>query len=730
MDNLVSVLTIKLILMKKTLLTFLVATSCFSSIMYGQNIVKNSSFEDGKELCDTNGLFYLGQDIYVDYWTGRNLQQPGATNTGGIWANNASCFFGKFPTGISAPYGNRAINLYMTRSSSITSDARAIGQFTTGTIGQGTYKLCLAALGFPNLSYPAPNNYHTLQVVLYKDSSSNPEKIVGEFNIPPNNGSSPWKNYGNVFTISASDAGQYDRIQLRFDDTSQTSYQQGVFIDNVIIGPVASTPSPCDGKSYDLASFDNAADVGAEPYFPNTINWNVWMSNDIWNRKTSNGLSLTPENPAYSPIPKHNVMRFRVKNIGYVVSQPSYARLYWAIGATGESWDTNPNPITPPLTTAKNSWDGSKCIMNPITNTCVTAGGELKDVSNDFNPNAQPYVPSKGFPIPPLQPGQEYIIDANWHPVNPSAFGDPAIIKNPMICFLGRINDIYDPMYGEYATSPSTPFSNNIKNNNNIVTRNTTVVRMGRYEGFYDFFSVYAGNNTKTDIPFNLHFGEITTNGSPFENIGLVKVKLDELLWSKWIAGGASGNGIQIYNTEKRELLINPTSAQLNNITLKAGEYRALSFSFGLKADNTNISDYQFTFSQRLSSNPDSEYGSVCNFLVALNGAEESGVPLCDEGKDCTTSAPANSFKGDLTLSPNPSTENTALNFELINENSITVAVADMYGKIVKTLANNQYYKAGMHSIRFSTSELQTGVYVVAVSANNEKRSIQLIVKH
>ncbi|AZA86083.1 T9SS C-terminal target domain-containing protein [Chryseobacterium shandongense] len=724
--------------MRKIFFTFSVAALCFSGILDAQNIVKNGSFEDGATICNNNGPFYLGQNTYVDFWTGVNVSQPSnaPVNTGGIKANNASCFFGQFPSGISTPYGNRAINIYLEHYWDVGSDARAIGQFTTGTLVQGTYKLCLSALGFPNLPYTVPNNYNTLQVVLVKEGTTQ-EKLVGEFNIPANNGSQLWQNYGNVFNISAAEAEVYDRVHLRFKPASSDlypsgiHYNEGAFIDNIIIGPVSSTVTPCDNESYDLAASDNDADVGAEPYLPSATNWNVWLSNDIWNRKTNSGLNITPENPAYSTLPKHNVMRFRVRNIGNTVSQPSFARLYWTMGATGETWDTNINPASPPTNTATNSWDGSKCIINPTNNNCIVAGGELKDVSTDFNPNAQAYVPSKGFPIPSLQPGQEYIIDANWHPVNPAAFGDPNIISNPMICFLGRINDANDPMFGEYATTSSTPFRDNIKNNNNIVTRNTALVKIGRNEGFYDPFSVYSVNDTKHDAVFNLNFGEIISEGKPFEHIGLIKVRLDEILWNRWIQGGASGEGIQIYNSEKRELLINPTSGRLNNILLKAGEYRALNFSFGLKADNDNVSNHHFTFSQRLASDPANEYGSVCNFLVELNNKqEESGTSLCDKGKDCDSyTSDGTVFKGDIVLSPNPSSENTTLDFELLTDNIISVVIADLYGNILKRPVENQNYKSGTNTVEFSVIDLKEGIYVVAVIAGGETKSKQLIKK-
>jgi hypothetical protein len=68
------------------------------------------------------------------------------------------------------------------------------------------------------------------------------------------------------------------------------------------------------------------------------------------------------------------------------------------------------------------------------------------------------YVPGYGFKIPALAPGEEYIIDPKWHPVNPSIYGANA---DNVICFLGRINDPNDPMHNEQVE----PIEPNVLNN-------------------------------------------------------------------------------------------------------------------------------------------------------------------------------------------------------------------------------------------------------------------------
>ncbi|WBV60125.1 T9SS type A sorting domain-containing protein [Chryseobacterium camelliae] len=491
---------------------------------------------------------------------------------------------------------------------------------------------------------------------------------------------------------------------------------------------------------WDLAAFDNFFDTGEEPYVPTQGNETIWSSNDIWNRKSSNGLSLSHENPGYSSDPaKWNVMRFRIRNIGCEASQESRVRLYWTMGATGESWDNNVTPLSPPSSTALNSWDGSKCIMTPITNNCIPAGGEISMRSTVFNSNAPEYdninPNTPGFIIPPLQPGQEIIIDAKWQPVEPSLFGDPNIISNPVICFLGRIDDANDPMYLEIPASTMNTLRDNVRNNNNIVTRNTALVPLGIFEGMYYQFggSIFIGNYMSQEEVFNINLNKISGSGTNFENIGRIKINLDDILWNKWVEAGNEGEGVEISDHDKHEIRItNFDHAQLNNITLSPGEYRAIKFSFELKQPTDVVQDYVYSVSQSLINNIDQNYGSVCNFNVTINQSIEKGEPIYESANkpasldNITNSNLTEAFK----ISPNPSSDFAKLDFDLLKANNLTIQIFDINGKMVKMVENNKLFESGLNTVTFSTIELLNGNYFVVVFSNNERKSIQLIIKH
>jgi len=719
--------------------------SVMTGVSYGQNIVRNPSFESGPALCNLNdpngnGPFYLAQN-YADYWTGINPAEPGnhPVNTGNIRQNGPTCFYSQFPAGLSANNGARAIYINLEHVWDI-HDSRAIGQLTTGTIKGGTYKICLAAVGFPNLPYQVPNNRNMLQVVLIKNSTGQ-ERIISEFTIPKNTGTQSWRNYGNSFTISPTESGIYDRVQLRIKPASDiqfpagTSYSEGAFVDNVIIGPVNSTVSPCDG-TYDLAAFGNNTDIGAEPYEPGA-NWQVWQSNDLWNRATNGGSvssNLIAEN--VDPTPGHNnLLRFRVRNRGVSTSNPSHARLYWTMGTTGgepwpKAWDgsiaINPNGQTTP---------GGTPIGGEITTaypTSNTPSAQIPMIGNGVNITIHSTYSASGFDIPPLKPGEEYIINALWDPKTPQEFGlDPA--ANPQICFLARIVDPNDPMYNERVTSPSYGFSDNVRSNNNIVTRNSTFVNLPGGNIFYKGTgSIFFSNYADFERNFDFRIREISGTDIPFSQYGNLIITLDDILFQKWIQSGSNAEGIEIQDWEKHELrVMDMANAKLKNISLEPGEYRSVSLSFALTQPTGIIESFHFTVTQNPTENPEEEYGTACNFIVAVNAdMPDTGESFynSDEGSS-KSPASASVFGGEIILSPNPSSGTSVLEFTLNDEAILNIDLLDSFGNTVKIFSRREKFRAGRQSVMLDFPDTNPGIYRLLIHTPTERKIINLIRK-
>jgi hypothetical protein len=198
------------------------------------NYVQNGNFETGPALCVTNGPFYLAQG-YVDSWTGINMGTNGANypvNTGNVHDGSVTCTFGKFQPGYGAYSGNRAINLYMAyQFGTFINDARARGilSFALGGRSGGNYRLCISINGFPDaVSLPVINS---VEIVLYSSGGLIGEKIIDQFSIANINS---WGSRSKPFSISAAEAGKYDRIEIRFMRlTGSGNYEAAAYFDRV-----------------------------------------------------------------------------------------------------------------------------------------------------------------------------------------------------------------------------------------------------------------------------------------------------------------------------------------------------------------------------------------------------------------------------------------------------------------------------------------------------------------
>jgi len=465
--------------------------------------------------------------------------------------------------------------------------------------------------------------------------------------------------------------------------------------------------------SSDLAAFDSNLDIGIEPN-PSASLGPIYLSNDIWNRLTNdNGLNITPENPGYGGL-NYNVMRFRVRNIGCAASLPSYAKLYWSIASTGQAWPE--------------SWTNNGI---PINGSSQASGNELTTPYLGFNPSNQ-YVPGQGFAIPALAPGEEYIIDAKWQPVDPTVWGLNLLHNYSHICFLGRITDPNQPMFNENP-GPYAPTTPNIINNNNIVTRNATLVQLN---GVFTLGTggFFIGNYFSSVRNFDVKFERLQNSSVPFEAVGRITSKLDNRIWDRWKATGFKSEGIEILDYNTHEILVkDPQKAILKDIPLESKEYLPVVFNFQLANTGINtVENYNFAVSQSLTENPDKQYGSVCHFLVSINEKVKDGEVFCDE--DCNKENKATDttsvFDENIKFSPNPVSDIANVDFTLKSDAKITAKVVDYYGRPIKTIITDSKLVKGANKLKFSTSDLINGIYILTINTGSENKSLQFIVKH
>jgi hypothetical protein len=185
----------------------------------------------------------------------------------------------------------------------------------------------------------------------------------------------------------------------------------------------------------------------------------LFNSPDIWNRKKRSlgtGYIKTHENPEYR-IDSSNFLHYTIRNGGTATSDSVRLFLYWTWGSTAEIWDKH--------------WisRSSNRFYNEDSAKFYPIGSRI---------NSVPIV------IPPIVPGDSFTYFANWSPPNPEWYYTyvdgvktyPSSQQGVSVCLLARIEECnqypYGMMIAEYM---DTLVRVNVKNNNNIVTRNLRV---------------------------------------------------------------------------------------------------------------------------------------------------------------------------------------------------------------------------------------------------------------
>ncbi len=77
---------------------------------------------------------------------------------------------------------------------------------------------------------------------------------------------------------------------------------------------------------------------------------------------------------------------------------------------------------------------------------------------------------------------------------------------------------------------------------------------------------------------------------------------------------------------------------------------------------------------------------------------------------------------------PNPVTESATISFNLVKSNNITIALYDMIGQKVATIAQDQYF-AGQNEVTYNVTALPKGMYFVQISDGTNSSSSKMIVK-
>ncbi len=330
----------------------------------------------------------------------------------------------------------------------------------------------------------------------------------------------------------------------------------------VLIAKCMANPT----QGLDLAIQNSNLDTFAEPDITTEY---LWRSEDIWVRNQDDGKLIdVHQNPEYSPT-QPNYVYVRVTNNSCETSTDTdLLKLYWAKANTSLSWPQH--------------WDGSLFINDPITNQDILMGDEVGTLA-----------------IPSLSPGESKIIEFEWVVPNPEDYEN--INVNPWhFCLLSRIVSVDDPM----TYLEGTAINQNVKNNNNIAWKNTTVVDLLPNTPSPIGGVIAVGNPTSLTNTYSLEFiKETSETGKPIYDEAEITIEMDDVLYNAWVRGGKSGQNFDSTKTAYKKI-VTGNNTVLSNIIFNPNEMGTLNLTFNfLTKEITEKSEFIYHVVQRDNTN-------------------------------------------------------------------------------------------------------------------------------
>ncbi len=353
-------------------------------------------------------------------------------------------------------------------------------------------------------------------------------------------------NNGNLINLGASSWGYWPKDQVPTVYANIRNYAGWI---NGISGV------PLSSSTLDLYMKDRPWDMGAEA----SGVWPSWVSEDIWVRKTNDGLP-GHQNPEYYALAgNYNYVYVRVRNKSCVTSNGNEVlKLYWAKAATALSWP--------------NHWNGT------MTSGGHPLGDEIGQVT-----------------LPPIEPGDAYIASFQWQPPNPNNYvglygTDPVFFAEEPhhFCLLARMESSVDVM-----TFPETSdLSSNVLNNNNIVWKNLTVVDSNVNNIAPGGWNIGGGTImigdawADVDRTFHIEFRNPDFyEGTPITAEAEVLVTLASDTWDKWAEAGYAGQNVRIHDADQRQLIITESPARMENLEFSDMERTAIHVGFNFNGE-------------------------------------------------------------------------------------------------------------------------------------------------
>jgi hypothetical protein len=79
---------------------------------------------------------------------------------------------------------------------------------------------------------------------------------------------------------------------------------------------------------------------------------------------------------------------------------------------------------------------------------------------------------------------------------------------------------------------------------------------------------------------------------------------------------------------------------------------------------------------------------------------------------------------------PNPSNSEAIIQFDMPSGSNVKISVYNILGAHITTLVDNESYGAGAHSVKWNTSNINSGLYFLKLEAGNSSQTLKMMVAH
>ena len=461
----------------------------------------------------------------------------------------------------------------------------------------------------------------------------------------------------------------------------------------------------------DLHIKDTPADTGIEP---NPDSGPMWISSDIWvrqNQDSPTGGTTIPhgsasytnegshENPEYK-MSGDNYIYVRIRNSSSQTFAGGRLRVYWSKASTGLAWPT----------TWINYFSGG-----------VLSGDEILPTGTGLVPD------DANFYIPPIDPGNQFIMEIPWRVPNPADFTTDI----HHFCILARIVSDFDDM-----TFPEgSGIGSNVRNNNNIAWKNVSVYDVdpmnimdpGSGTDYIakavSFTGVYLTNATNRDMitRLTLHTLRDPRLGDFYDNGGMAFIRLENELALRWERTGFAGEGIRPigWHDDKLYAILESPEATIEEIALSPRDNLAFEMGFAMVNSPRRYGQFEYDIVQSTGG-------------VNIGGERfQLNVTTNDNDRDQIRSAGEDALANTATVfnvSPNPASDLFTLSYELDKAQAVNVALFDITGRKVRQLITKQQV-AGTHSTTVNAKELSAGVYLLRIQVGNQLTTQKVVIE-